>query len=1068
MADIKDLLVRLSLDAASWKTSVADCKSELQTLKSEFKAVNAEEGVSQAGATLLQNLKDQKTATDELIASYQKGITALQGQLNNVDPGSKRAQELQQQINGLETAMNNAKTSASNLQTQINSFKIDTFVTNASNAASAINSLKLGLGQILGMFGQTADEADNAFVSRQAALTEATRPIPQEQKTEEVINGLDQGLQDLAQHAPVAYEGLAAIMGAGAQQGVAVENLMEFTRVMAMMNAATDVTGTEGAQNMARFMAITNESTGSLERVGSVLDVLGNSVAASQAEILDFGLNAAPALHQVGMSSTDIMAVSAAMRALGINSAAGGTSIGKLGTAMDNAAKLGASQMQPMLENANKAYGQQFDTVYDLQRYYDSLGRGDKAKLWEAMGMTKSDAENIMEASLAAENFASVMGTDVATFADNWNADAAQSMLDFFKALGELDNSDLENNLNFTLDKLGISDVRQLRAVKAMTSQWELYATTLQTARTEAESMTTLATEAETAYSTVEAQRQMNENKAQNAAQAMGETVTAMRQPFEDFFSDLKQWYADWPGWAQTSVAAATEVMGGMGDILNTAGTLSFNVLNIATAIQKLNQTGLGAKLLTGAAAAGKGVAAAGAAGAAVAGIIVLATTLKNMQDSTAAISENLSNLQISVDEGSKNAALEAINEVKAASDALKGGNTESYENTSKVVQMGYGTASMFGTALAYEQAKGEKTIEDIYSGYGAKIREAEQELLSATDESSRAAAQQKIESLTTAMQSEVQAAEKTTSDNINAVLNGAIERTGQKENLEKVGQQYNALQNLFTVWGEWKNDPNAVRRSGALDSMNEVLSQMGIQLMDGMGNPQFNAAISQLYGQIGDTMAEVAQDGELGSILSTAITSGAIDGSSELDGAILGLLQGMDIVNIGQQGAETWKDIGRLSMGGLADGVTGEGSALVSAVQGSTQGMIDAAKSVLGIHSPSTVFAGIGENTVQGFAQGITAQISTAVSAMAALGAAVTAEARKQAAAIRAAMTVVAPAPRYAAGNTGGNAGTGGGNTTNNTNININTNNVNSQTAAALARQIAAAQRRSTYAVGG
>ena len=392
MADIKDLLVRLSLDAASWKTSVADCKSELQTLKSEFKAVNAEEGVSQAGATLLQNLKDQKTATDELVASYQKGITALQGQLNNVDPGSKRAQELQQQINGLETAMNNAKTSASNLQTQINSFKIDTFVTNASNAASAINSLKLGLGQILGMFGQTADEADNAYVSRQAALTEATRPIPQEQKTEEVINGLDQGLQELAQHAPVAYEGLAAIMGAGAQQGVAVENLMEFTRVMAMMNAATDVTGTEGAQNMARFMAITNESTGSLERVGSVLDVLGNSVAASQSEILDFGLNAAPALHQVGMSSTDIMAISASMRALGINSAAGGTSIGKLGTAMDNAAKLGASQMQPMLENANKAYGQQFETVYDLQRYYDSLGRGDKAKLWEAMGMTKSAA----------------------------------------------------------------------------------------------------------------------------------------------------------------------------------------------------------------------------------------------------------------------------------------------------------------------------------------------------------------------------------------------------------------------------------------------------------------------------------------------------------------------------------------------------------------------------------------------------------------------------------------------------------------------------------------------------
>lgn len=66
------------------------------------------------------------------------------------------------------------------------------------------------------------------------------------------------------------------------------------------------------------------------------------------------------------------------------------------------------------------------------------------------------------------------------------------------------------------------------------------------------------------------------------------------------------------------------------------------------------------------------------------------------------------------------------------------------------------------------------------------------------------------------------------------------------------------------------------------------------------------------------------------------------------------------------------FKDVGLDIMRGLSDGLN-EGigwvkDAAISAVQGA----IDAAKHLLGIHSPSTVFASIGENTMAGFAQGI------------------------------------------------------------------------------------------------
>ena len=59
--------------------------------------------------------------------------------------------------------------------------------------------------------------------------------------------------------------------------------------------------------------------------------------------------------------------------------------------------------------------------------------------------------------------------------------------------------------------------------------------------------------------------------------------------------------------------------------------------------------------------------------------------------------------------------------------------------------------------------------------------------------------------------------------------------------------------------------------------------------------------------------------------------------------------------------------------MNGLVDGIENGASAVYNAVVGAVSSAIDAAKGVLGIHSPSTVFAGIGDyTTAEGFAQGM------------------------------------------------------------------------------------------------
>lgn len=63
---------------------------------------------------------------------------------------------------------------------------------------------------------------------------------------------------------------------------------------------------------------------------------------------------------------------------------------------------------------------------------------------------------------------------------------------------------------------------------------------------------------------------------------------------------------------------------------------------------------------------------------------------------------------------------------------------------------------------------------------------------------------------------------------------------------------------------------------------------------------------------------------------------------------------------------------VGQALTDGLADGITSGQATVITAAVGTAMAAITAAKSALGVHSPSTVFEGIGDNVAQGLANGI------------------------------------------------------------------------------------------------
>lgn len=145
---------------------------------------------------------------------------------------------------------------------------------------------------------------------------------------------------------------------------------------------------------------------------------------------------------------------------------------------------------------------------------------------------------------------------------------------------------------------------------------------------------------------------------------------------------------------------------------------------------------------------------------------------------------------------------------------------------------------------------------------------------------------------------------------------------------------------------------------------------------------------IANLIGWFGTAAVSVARAigaigswfGNLPGYAASAI-NGAIGWFAGLPGRILGA--------VGNVGSLLY-NVGRDLLQGMINGVKSMVGALVDSVKHAAGSAVSAAKSLLGIHSPSTVFAEIGKNVTRGFAEGIQATAGIAQDAMAGLSNAV------------------------------------------------------------------------------
>ena len=395
------------------------------------------------------------------------------------------------------------------------------------------------------------------------------------------------------------------------------------------------------------------------------------------------------------------------------------------------------------------------------------------------------------------EQFAQLSNKTSDQFAKDWGDNPAQSLVDFFGSLNKLDASGAESALS-ALDRIGITEIRQSNLIAAMTSNPELFAKAIQTAMQAYDTNTAMWTEFQTQVNTQASQNAMLGNKLENTMADFGDNLVTAVQPALDVVNDLLTAFNNLSEVDQQRIITVMGALAVTGPVLTGLGKIISAVGSIARLVGSAHSWGGALKTFF----TGPGGWVALGTGA----LIGLIGYLDSIPSKTEQIINSLNGIKINIDQESLNQAKADIESVQAMVDLLAGGAvTEEMEKVSAAVQMGYGTNSMYHKALAYEAQKIDAEVQRITTDYTSQIAAAEQQIINATSDADKMAAQALANSLVQSMDAALVDARSGYAQTVSNLFNGVVSDISKQypelaTQVEKAAQQYDVLSALWAM----------------------------------------------------------------------------------------------------------------------------------------------------------------------------------------------------------------------------------------------------------------------------
>lgn len=499
-------------------------QSDIASYQKQQTAIEKTKAKIELYTTQLHNLQSATATTSKEEAELANAIAAKEKQLN--DSNNKLAEQ-NAALSETGNALREAGVDTENLATESERLKAESAAVAAAQKEEAEAAKEAGKSLQEAMTGAAAaletagviaglkqvysalEDCSQAAAEFETSMAGVKRTVGGD---DEFISNLGESFKELSTQIPISATELASIATTAGQLGIAQDNVETFTTVMAQLGTTTDLTADSAATLLAQFANITGVTD--YERLGSTVAALGDSTATTASKVVEMSQGMAAAASVAGMSSTDIMAVSAAVGSLGIEAAAGSTAMSQLIT-----------------------------TLYKATETGDQL-----------------------------EEIAAVAGMTAQEFKTAWAQDAVSAMDAFVQGLNNVEQNGASAIV--VLDQLGINNVRQTKAILGLASAGGLLSNTINIANSAWNENSALTEKASVMYNTTEAKLTMMGNAANNVKIAIGDALNPAIGAVTDAITSLLQPISEWveanPAIVQ-GLTAAVAVLG-----VATAGILAY------------------------------------------------------------------------------------------------------------------------------------------------------------------------------------------------------------------------------------------------------------------------------------------------------------------------------------------------------------------------------------------------------------------------------------------------------------------------------------------------------------
>lgn len=348
----------------NFKSSFGSANKEISELNDKIKE----------NRSLLKTLKQAQKDGVITATSYKNAVAQINPEIERLTKAQQKYINQQSKLNGLQEGMR-------------------------SHGANAL--------QYAGMAYSVAQVAD-AAVKFESSMADVHKVVDFD--SPEQFKQMGRDILDLSTRIPMAAEGLAQIVAAGGQSGIARDELLGFAESAAKMGVAFDITAEQAGDMMAKWRTAFKMSQSDVVKLADKINFLGNTTAASEPLISDVVTRIGPLGSVGGVASGEIAALGASLVGSGVTSEIAATGIKNLILALVSGESATKSQ--------NEAFAALGLNAVDMAKYMQKDARGAILSVLEAV--QRLDKEQ--QASVMAELFGKESISAIAPLLSNLDA----------------------------------------------------------------------------------------------------------------------------------------------------------------------------------------------------------------------------------------------------------------------------------------------------------------------------------------------------------------------------------------------------------------------------------------------------------------------------------------------------------------------------------------------------------------------------------------------------------------------------------------------------------------------